>query len=251
MKMKIAVLVKTVPDSEARMLLTSDKMDWTKKDIKFDINPYDEYAIETALQLKEAGKADTVTVIGYGQSEAAEGLRKALAMGADNAIHIQGPVSYDPLNTAIALYQVLKSNGFDLILTGKSAIDDDYMAVGTMVGTLLEIPVFTVVIKLELNEKSLRCESEIDGGIQVIEASLPAVVTCQKGLNEPRYPSLKGIMAAKKKTIEILTFEPSSENVVNEGYSYPEPRTGPKFIGNGAESVPELVKRLKEEAKAL
>lgn len=249
--MKIAVLVKTVPDSEAKIQLTPDKKDWVKKDIKFDINPYDEYAIEAALQLKEAGKFESVTVIGYGQNEVTEGLRKALAMGADDAIHIQGNPSPDPFVVSNAICQVLIAKNYDLILAGKSAIDDDYMAIGTIVATKLQLPVITVVVKLEVNGKRIRCESEIDGGIQVIEAELPAVITCQKGLNEPRYPSLKGIMAAKKKTIEVVNADLVNENIKVEGYAYPEPRTGPKFLGKGVEDVSELVKRLREEAKVI
>ncbi|MCX7836194.1 MAG: electron transfer flavoprotein subunit beta/FixA family protein [bacterium] len=249
--MKIAVLVKTVPDSEAKILLTPDGKDWVKKEIKFDINPYDEYAIEAALQLKEAGKFESITVIGYGQNEVVEGLRKALAMGADDAIHIQGNPSPDPNVVANAISNVLQQKPFDLILAGKSAIDDDYMAIGTMVATKLQIPAIAVVVQLEVNGNQVICESEMDGGIQRIETSLPAVITCQKGLNTPRYPSLKGIMAAKKKTIEVINAPVEEEKIKLEGYTYPEPRVGPKFLGKGVEDVPELVKRLKEEAKAI
>ena len=248
--MKIAVLVKTVPDSEARIQLAPDGKDWVRKDVKLDLNPYDEYAIEAGLQLKESG-GGTVTVVSFGQSDVTETIRKALAMGADDAIHAVGDASADPIVTAKALAQVLQGRGFELILAGKSAIDDDNMAIGTMVATALDLPSVSVVVKLTIAEGKATCEREIDGGIEVVETSLPAVITCQKGLNEPRYPSLKGVMAAKKKTVEQVNVSAESPKVTIENYTYPEARKGGRFLGKSMEDVPELVRLLKEEAKVL
>ncbi|MDK9701263.1 MAG: electron transfer flavoprotein subunit beta/FixA family protein [bacterium] len=249
--MKIAVLVKCVPDSEAKIALTSDGKDWVRKDVKLDLNPYDEYAIEEALKIKEAQAGSTVTVVSFGQAEVTDALRKALAMGADDAIHAVGDNSPDPRVVAVGLTQAISGKGFDLILAGKAAIDDDYMAIGTMVAAGLDLPNVSVVTKLTLSDGKATCEREIDGGIEIVETTLPAVITCQKGLNEPRYPSLKGIMAAKKKTIEQVNVTVPAANVIVEQYIYPVPRQGARFIGKSADDIPELIRLLKEEAKVL
>jgi len=248
--MKIAVLIKSVPDSEARIQLASDGKDWVRKDVKFDLNPFDEYAIEAALQLKEAN-GGPVTVVSFGPAEIMETLRKALAIGADDAIHAVGEANADPIVTAKVLANAIQGRGFELILAGKAAIDDDYMAIGTMVATALDLPAVSVVVKFTIADNKATCEREIDGGIEVVETTLPAVITCQKGLNEPRYPSLKGIMAAKKKTIEQLEVVVDVPMVTVEKYTYPEPRKGGRFLGKGVEDVPELIRLLKEEARVI
>ncbi len=248
--MKIAVLVKTVPDSEARIQLAPDGKDWVRKDVKLDLNPYDEYAIEEALKLKEAN-GGTVTVVSYGQAEVTDALRKALAMGADDAIHAVGDATPDPMVTAKALAQALNGRGFELILCGKAAIDDDNMAVGTMLAAAMDIPNVSVAVKLTIAGGNATCEREIDGGVEVVTTSLPAVISCQKGLNDPRYPSLKGIMAAKKKTIEQVNVTVDAAKITVDSYSYPEARKGGRFLGKSADDIPELVRLLKEEAKVI
>ncbi|MDP8206194.1 MAG: electron transfer flavoprotein subunit beta/FixA family protein [Candidatus Electryonea clarkiae] len=248
--MKIAVLVKLVPDSEAQIKLNADKSWIETRDISWVMGPYDEYAIEEAL--KTAGdKGGEVTVISYGDEQAVDGLRKALAMGVHNAVRVKREGEQDLLGTANALAEALKDNGYDLIFTGFKANDDDCAAIGTMVGTLLDIPVITEVSKLEVGEGNVRAERDIEGGREIIEASMPCVITAQKGLNEPRYASLKGIMMAKKKQIEEVVVTHTESRIEMAGLNYPPERAAGKVVGEGAEAVPELVRLLREEAKVI
>jgi electron transfer flavoprotein beta subunit len=192
-----------------------------------------------------------VTVITYGNDQAEEALRKALAMGAHNAIRVKKDGFTDLLGTANALAEALKNKGFDLIFGGYKATDDDCAAVPAMVATLLDLPCITEVNKLELGEGTLKAFREIEGGSEVIEASLPCVLTAQKGLNEPRYPNLKGIMMAKKKVIEVVEVPFTEARVETMGLSYPPQRPAGRVIGTGVEVVPELVRLLREEARVI
>lgn len=248
--MNIAVLVKLVPDTEATLKIDGDRRRIAAGDINFVLNPYDEYAVEEGLRQKEA-HGGQVTVVSLGGEEAVKALRNALAMGADEAIQVKNPGGLDMLGVAEALAGAIGSRGFDLILAGKQAVDDDCGAIGSMVAEFIGLPHVSNAIKLELNDGSFTASREVETGIEVFTGSLPALITAQKGLNEPRYASLKGIMMSKKKVIEEVdgVASPAKAEIVQ--LNYPPQRPPGRIVGNGVEAVPELVRLLKAEAKVL
>lgn len=249
--MKIFVCIKRVPDTESRIRIRADGQSIETTGIKHVISPYDEYALETALRMKESNGAAEVVVITVGDASAAEQLRTSLAMGADRAIHLKGETTMDGLATARALAAELESAGADLILAGMKAADDDQQQVGPMLAELLGHPCITVAASLEVDGQTVRAHREIEGGVEHVEADLPAIVTMTKGAFEPRLPSLKGIMAAKKKPLEEKAAAVSPSRVRLHGLSYPPDRPAGKIVGNGADAVPELIRLLKEEARVL
>jgi len=248
------VLVKQVPDTATRIRLDPSGRGIVRDGVTWVVNPYDEFAIEEALKLREA-HGGSVRVLTLGPQRAEEALRTALAMGADEAVRIDGETD-DPLQAATALATWLKAHPFDLILTGKQAVDDDNAQIGPMVAELLDLPQATVVVELEVDpaSKAVRAKREIEGGHVWVAFELPGLVTAQKGLNEPRYPSLPGIMKAKRKEIavEAASF-PELRGVELMGLSLPEPRSGGRILKDlDAESAArELVRLLHEEAKVL
>ena len=248
--MNIAVLVKLVPDTAAQIRLNSDKSWIETRDLNWVLSPYDEYAVEESLKIAEA-QGGEVTAITYGGETAAEALRKALAMGAHKAVHIKKEGFTDLLGTAQALADQVKAGGYDLVFAGFKATDDDCAAVGQMVATLLGMPCITEVSKLEIGDGKATVEREIEGGTEVVESPMPCVLTAQKGLNEPRYPSLKGIMMAKKKPIDVVEASGAEPRVETVGLSYPPDRPAGKIVGEGVDAVPELVRLLREEARVI
>src|SRR6058998_186823 len=204
--MKIAVCIKRVPDSETRVKIAADGKSLDEAGVKFILNPYDEFAVEEALRRKEQAGTGEVVVVALGPAAAQETIRTALAMGADRGVllHVE-KIPADGLEAAKALAAELKGGGYDLILFGKMAIDDYNHQVGPMVAELLDLPCVTTVAHLEIDGARGTAEREVEGGVEVVEFTLPAVLTTDKGLNEPRYPALKGIMAAKKKPLEVKT----------------------------------------------
>lgn len=250
--MKIAVCVKRVPDSETRVKIASDGKSLDEAGVKFILNPYDEFAVEEALRRKEQAGAGEVVVIALGPAAAQETIRTALAMGADRGVLLQADrVPADGLAVAKALAAELKAGGYDLILLGKMAIDDYNHQVGPMVAELLDLPCVTTVAHLEIADGRGVAEREVEGGVEVVEFPLPAVLTTDKGLNEPRYPALKGIMAAKKKPLEVKPVSLGTGGVDVLAMSPPPERKDGKIVGEGAAAVPELVRLLREEAKVL
>ncbi|MDT8436887.1 MAG: electron transfer flavoprotein subunit beta/FixA family protein [Gemmatimonadota bacterium] len=249
--MNSIVCIKRVPDSEARIRVGADGRAIDPAGVKFALNPYDEIALEEALRRREAAGEGTVTVITVGGDEARETLRQALAMGADEAVLLRAETSLDGWPVARALAAELDGRAFDLLLSGKQAIDDDGMQVPAMVAELLGLPCATVVVELEIEDGRVTARREVEGGHEVVELSLPAALAVQKGLNEPRYPSLKGIMAAKRKPLEEkdITLEEGDLELLSLGG--PPPRPEPEIVGEGPEAVPELVRRLREEARVL
>lgn len=249
--MNIAVCVKQTPDTEARIKLTEDRSQVDESDINFILNPYDEFAVEEAVKLKENNGGE-VTVISLGPDRVTTAMRTALAMGADKAIHLKTDRHPDdPLVTAKALAEVLKEGNYDLIFLGKQTIDDDHNQMPSILGSLLDMPAVTVVIKLEIEGDKVKAEREIDGGHEIVECSLPAIIGAQRGLNEPRYPSLKGIMRAKKIQIEERPVTLETEQLKVASYDYPPPKEPGKIVGDSADAVPELLCLLREEAKVL
>ena len=250
--MKIAVCIKRVPDTETRIRIAADGVSADEAGVKFILNPYDEFAVEEALQRKEKAGAGEVVVIALGSDAAQETMRTALAMGADRGVLLKADaVPADALAVAKALAAELKDGGYDLVLFGKIAADDYNQAVGPMTAELLGLPCVTAVSKLELEGGKGVAHREIEGGVEVVEFALPAVLTADKGLNTPRYPALKGIMAAKKKPVEVkpVTFAAPRLRVV--ALEMPPARKEGRIVGEGAAAVPELVRLLREEAKVL
>ncbi len=247
--MKTAVCIKRVPDTEARVKASGDGVD--TGGAKFIVSPYDEFALEAALRLQDAaGEGETVAV-SLGGSEVGEQLRSALAMGADRAIRLDAPGSLDGLEVAKALAAELEAGDYDLILFGSKAADDDQQQVGPMTAELLGLPCVTVVAELGADDGKVVCHREVEGGTALVEVELPAIVTITKGPYEPRYPSLKGIMAAKKKPLEEKPAEVGESRIRVRAYRNPEPRPEGKIVGEGPDAVPELVRLLREEAKVL
>ena len=260
--MKIAVIVKQVPDTETKPTLGAAGLETAG--LKFILNPYDEFAVEEAIKTKDKLKGDT-TVISLGPDRVVDAMRTALAMGIDNGIHVQ--VSEDELKkldsyaVSKALAEALKQKGpFDVVFAGKQAIDDDALAVPQMVAAFLDWPRATVVTKLEINAdgKSAKANRAIEGGAEeVIELPLPAVIAAHKGINNPRYASLPGIMKAKQKKIDVVPLASLGVSVADaklEPVSFelpPERKAGKKFTGTPEELAHQIVNALRNEAKAI
>lgn len=251
--MNILLLLKAVADSEANIKPASDGKSVQLEGISWVLNPYDEYAVEEALKLRDADGSGEVVALSFGGEDVTKMLRTSLAMGVDRAVHVKGSVSLDPLATARVLAAGIQSMNFsyDLILCGKQAIDHDHHAVGVMVAELLNIPSISVVVKLEKTGDKIRCEREVEGGLEIVESTLPCLVAANKGLNEPRYASLKGIMAAKKKPIDEQDAITTAVQIEVVSMSPPPPRMPGEVIGSGVEAIPLLIKKLREEAKVL
>lgn len=255
--MEIVVCMKQVPDTETKVQLVPGQKAISEEGVSFIINPYCEFAVEEALRIKEAGDA-TVTVVSLGPARTEEAIRSALAMGADKAVHIQdtGLEKADALTVARVLAAAVKQLPHDLVLCGMKAVDDDGAFVGPALAELLDLPQATVVTKLEITDNRLKVEREVEGGTEVLDLPLPALITAQKGLNEPRYPSFAGIMKAKKKPVEktdAATLGAAVEPVIESVDLFmPPPRTaGKPLAGDAAAAVAELVRQLHEEAKVV
>jgi electron transfer flavoprotein beta subunit len=240
-----------VPDTTSKIVIGPDRKSIDEAGLKFVPNPFDEYAIEEALALKDkAGTGETV-VYALGSDAAAETLRTALAMGVDRAVLLQSTGSPDGFAVAQALAAELGTGGYDLILFGKLAVDDYNQQIGPMTAELLGLPCITSVARLTIRGGTLEAEREVEGGVEVSTCALPAVLTCEKGLNNPRLPSLKGIMAAKKKPLETKPAALGAATFEVLGLELPPERQPGRIVGEGVEAVPVLVSLLRTEAKVL
>ena len=260
--MNILVFVKRVPDTESRIRIQHEARSIIEDGLNFVASPYDEFAVEEALRLKEA-KGGTVRVVTVGREDAIPVLRKCLAMGADEAALIKddSPETYDGLRTARIIARAVerKFAGADLLLFGKQSVGVDNSQVPSMAAELLGLPQANVVTKLEIDGNAGTALRAIEGGMEKVAFSLPAVVSAQKGLNEPRYETLKGIMAAKKKVIPVikldelgLTTEDLAPKVVVTGLDVPPQRQAGKILqGDPAETARELAALLHNEAKVI
>lgn len=264
--MEIVALMKQVPDTETQIKVNPEGKWIVEDDIKWIMNPYCEFGVEEALKTKEKF-GGTVTIVSIGPPRAVEAIRTALAMGADKAVHVDDPAIWgasDSLGTARILARVLQDIPFDIIFAGKQAIDDDMAQTGPGVAELLGIPQVTFVNGLEwVDERTLRLNRVVEGGTQVVEVSLPALITCQKGLNEPRYASLPGIMKAKRKPLDTKTLadmglDPAEVGKAGEkteilSVELPPPRQAGKIIEGETpeEKAAELARLLREEAKVI
>jgi len=249
---KIAVCLKRVPDTETRVKIAAGGTSIDETGVKFVLNPYDEFAVEEALRRKEQAGAGEVVAISLGPDAAQETLRSALAMGADRGVLLKADqIPADALAVAKALAAELKDGGYDLVLCGKIAADDYNNAVGTMVAELLGMSSVTAAASLIIADGRFTAEREVEGGVEVVTGALPAVVTCEKGLNTPRYPALKGIMAAKKKPIEVKAAALPAAKATVTTLTLPPDRKEGRIVGEGPDAVGELVRLLRQEAKVL
>ncbi len=261
--MNIVVLCKQVPDTKSKIKLLPDGSGFETKDIKWVLDPYDEYAVEEALKIKEAGKAEKVIAINAGPKRSADALLTALAMGADEAVHIEDDVfdNTDGFAVAKALTAAIKELDYGLILCGKQAVDDDMGAVPAMLAELLDIGQMTVISKVEIDGDTVKSTREIEGGAkEILQGQMPVLISATKGINEPRYASLPGIMKAKrkpmtKKSAADVGFAAEDVKTKVLGWSVPEERAADKvFTGNAddlSDRVAQVAKLLREEAKII
>ena len=264
--MNILVCLKQVPDTETQIKVAPDSKSIATDNIKWIMNPYDEYAVEEALRLKEKFGGE-VTIISVGPKRVTESIRTALAMGADKGILVDDSAitGSDSLGTARVLAAVIKDLDYNILLCGKQGMDDDYGIVGSTLAELLNIPQISIVLKLEVSEdaSAVKAHREVEGGTMVIEASLPVLITAQKGLNEPRYASLPGIMKAKKKPLDVKTIADlgldanqvgeSGAKIKIKQITPPEEREAGKIVEGETpqEMAANLVRLLHEEAKLI
>jgi electron transfer flavoprotein beta subunit len=248
--MNIIVCINHVPDTETKVKVGADGVGIDRTGVNYMLNPYDEFAIEEGLKLKEKFGGE-VTVMSLGNETHKETLRKALAMGVGKAVLLKDDAPRDSFGVAKGLADELKAMAPDVILFGKQSIDYDDAQVGTLVAEMLGLPSVAVVVKLTVSDGKAICEREIEGGHEVVEAKLPAVFLAQKGLNEPRYPSLKGIMAAKTKPITEKPASPAEMRVETVRMAKPPAKGAGKIVGTNKEAVGELIRLLREEAKVI
>lgn len=256
--MKIAVLVKQVPDTETKIKINGDGSGIDEAGVKFIVSPYDEFAIEEALKTKEANAGSEVTVVSLGPSRCVEALRTALAMGCDKAIHIDDEgKNPDSFVTAKALSKVIQDQGFELVFCGKQGIDADMGQVTQLTAEFLSWPQVMILEALEIADGKAKGTRRVSGGAkEIYEMALPAIFGCEKGLNTPRYASLPGIMKAKSKPVETLKLSECKGDANNhlEFSNYrlpPEKAPGKILEGEVPAQVQELVKLLREEAKVI
>jgi electron transfer flavoprotein beta subunit len=248
--MKIAVCVNHVPDTATKVKIGSDGKNIDPTGVTYIINPYDEFAVEEALRTKELTGSEVV-IISLGGEASKDSIRKALAMGADKGILLKKEGYYDSFSTAYALAEEIKEQKCELVFFGRQSVDYDNSITGQLTSEILGYNCVSVVVSFKIENNKITAEREIEGGREVVETELPAIITAQKGLNEPRYASLKGIMAAKKKVIEERPAKDVNNLTEIIKLSLPATKQPGRIIGTDASAVPELVKLLREEAKVI
>lgn len=249
--MKIAVCIKRVPDMEARFRIAGDGVSVDEAGLKYDMGDFDGYAVEVALQLTEK-QGGEVVAISVGPDVVQETLRKALSMGVARAVQLKtDAIPFDGFAIASALAAELKDGGYDLVMFGKIALDSANGIIGPMTAELLDLPCVTACSKLEIADGRGTARRELEGGAELLEFPLPAVVTIDEGIARPRYPALKGIMAARKKPLEVKPAQLGEQRAKVRAMELPAERAAGRIIGEGAEAVPELVRLLQTEAKVL
>ena len=249
--MKILVPVKRVVDYNVKVRVKKDETDVELDNVKMSMNPFDEIAVEEALRLKEKGVASEIIAVSIGLPEVQETIRNALAMGADSGIFVNCISKLEPLSVAKILTSICNKIKPDLVIMGKQAIDDDMNATGQMLSAMLKWGQATFASRLEIQDKKIKVGREIDGGIENIEVNLPAVVTTDLRLNEPRYASLPNIMKAKRKPIDEMKVEDLNIDIEPrlEILKVEEPKS--REAGIMVKSVDEMIEKLKNEAKVI
>ena len=249
--MKILVAVKRVIDYNVQVRVKEDGTGVVTDNVKMSSNPPDDNAIEEAVKIKEAGKATEIIAITVGEEKSQETVRKALAVGADRGILIKTEGIVEPLAVAKVLQKIVEKEKPDLVFMGKQAIDDDCNQTGQMLSALLNWPQATFASKIEIKDSTLEVTREIDEGLETIEVNLPAIVTCDLRLNEPRYASLPNIMKSKKKPLEILTAADLGVDTTPRVQQIKVEEPPKRKAGIKVASVAELVSKLKNEAKVI
>ena len=249
--LKVLVPVKRVVDYNVKVRVKSDKSGVELDNVKMSMNPFDEIAVEEALRLKEKGIATEVIAISIGPTQVQETIRNALAMGADSGIFIEATNNLEPLNIAKIISSVAKKESIDLMILGKQAIDDDMNATGQMIAALLGWPQATFASKVEISDKKAVVSREVDGGIENIEVALPAVISTDLRLNEPRYASLPNIMKAKKKPINRIQVDELNLKIEQRLDILKVEEPTKRQSGIMLKTVEELVDKLKNEAKVI
>jgi electron transfer flavoprotein beta subunit len=246
--MKILVCISKSPDTTSKVAFTDGNTKFDENGVQYIVNPYDEwYALVRALEIKEAGVGQvTIVTVGAATDEAV--IRKALAIGADEAVRIDADPK-DAYYTATQIAEYVKSNGFDLILTGKETINYNGSQVGGMIAEALDLPFVSLAEKLDVNGSTLTLEREIAGGVQVIEVATPAVVSCAKGMAEQRIPNMRGIMAARTKPLTVVAPVAVEDLTSYVSYTMPNAKSAVKMIN--PENMDELVELLHNEAKVI
>ena len=249
--MKILVPVKRVVDYNVKVRVKSDNSGVELDNVKMSMNPFDEIAVEEALRLKEQGIATEVIAISIGVSQVQETIRNALAMGADSGIFVEVNETLEPLNIAKIISSIAKKENIDLMILGKQAIDDDMNATSQMVAALLNWPQATFASKIEIIDKVAKVSREVDGGIENIEVILPAVISTDLRLNEPRYASLPNIMKAKKKPINEIKVDDLKIDIKQRLDMLKVEEPSKRQSGIMVKTIEELVDKLKNEAKVI
>tara|TARA_B100001123_G_scaffold33528_1_gene34911 strand:+ start:117 stop:866 length:750 start_codon:yes stop_codon:yes gene_type:complete len=249
--MKILVAVKRVIDYNVQIRVKEDGTGVHTENVKMSTNPPDDNAIEEAVKLKESGKVKEVIAVTVGEEKAQETVRKALAVGADRGIHIKSESYIEPLGVAKILKKIVEKEKPNLVFMGKQAIDDDCNQTGQMLSAMLGWPQGTFASKVILKEKSIEVTREVDEGLETIEINLPAIITCDLRLNEPRYASLPNIMKAKKKQIEQIIVKDLNVDIANRIQQLKVEEPPKRKAGVKVANVAELVSKLKNEAKVI
>ncbi|MGC8893609.1 MAG: electron transfer flavoprotein subunit beta/FixA family protein [candidate division WOR-3 bacterium] len=247
--MKIAVLLKRVPDTGISLWVAPDGSDIVQEGIVYVTSPYEEYGLEEAVRIKEKAPDTEIVAVSLGPDEAQEVLRNALAIGADRAILLKSPDYkwFDPMTTAAILAETLRAENPDLIFAGKQAVDDNAFAVPAYIACNLGLPIVSYAVNIELSSADAIVTRETDWGTEKLRISLPCVITCEKGLNEPRLPALRGIMAAKKKTIEIKDVSGSPVFARPTLSLPPQKQAGVKVQKEFPQDVDELLSFMREK----
>ena len=245
--MKILVCISNVPDTTTKITFTPDNKNFNTAGVQFVINPYDEYALTRAIELKEA-QGGTVTVINVGEADSDANIRKALAIGADEAIRVNAKPA-DALFVARQIAHYAKEGAYDLILMGKESVDYNGFQVHGMVAELLGLPAIVPAIKLDVEGNTATLEREIEGGKEIVKVNLPLVASCQQPMAEPRIPNMRGIMTARTKPLKVVEPVSAQPGTVYESYSLPEKKSGVKLVD--AANAGELIRLLRNEAKVI
>lgn len=249
--MNIIVCVSLVPDSTTKVKISADNKSLDPNGVSYILNPYDEFAVEEAVQLKEKNGGE-LTAVSFGLDKSKEAVKKAFQMGADKGVLIKPDnENYDSYTVAKNLAEFIKSKNPDIILFGKQSIDFDGLSIPNMVAEMLKLPSVNVVVKLTVDGTKVTAEREIEGGLEILETSLPVVIGTQKGINNPRYPNLKSIMASKSKPIEEIKPNYTGNKTEIVEMALPAAKGSGKILTGGADQVSELVRLLREEAKVI
>lgn len=247
--MKILVCISKTPDTTAKIAFTDNNTKFAEAGVQWIINPYDEwYALVRAIELKEKDASTVIHLINVGAADSEPIIRKALALGGDEAIRVNSDIR-ESFQVATQIAEVAKQGGYDLILTGKETIDYNGSSIGGMVAELLDMPYVSLATKFELNGTAATLNREIEGGEETLEASLPLVVSCQKGMAEARIPNMRGIMAARSKPLKVVEAAAADPLTKVVSFELPAPKAGVKLVP--ADQPEELIRLLHEEARII